>query len=106
MSRKKRQDFIAEIRAKQRNTVWPEMQANSRAVDSLVFKGDPNATPVQRIGIGLFGAFFVLAGIAFVVIGHDLHSVAYFLISFAGFLLGGLLLFNSVRGLRSKRTKG
>jgi hypothetical protein len=27
----KRQDFIEEIRVKQRNTVWPEMQANSRA---------------------------------------------------------------------------
>jgi hypothetical protein len=106
MRRKKQQDFIEEIKARQRNTVWPEMQANSRAVDSLIFKGDPNATPVQRIGIGLFGAFFVLAGIAFIGIGRDLHSVAPFLISFAAFLLGGLVLFNSLRGLRSKGTKG
>jgi hypothetical protein len=106
MSGKKRQDFIEEIRAKQRNTLWPEMQANSRAVDSLIFLGDRNATPVQRIGIGLFGAFFVLAGIAFIGIGRDLHSFAPLLISFAAFLLGGLVLFNSARGLGSKKTKG
>jgi hypothetical protein len=106
MRGKKRQDFIEEIRAKQRNTVWPEMQANSRAVDSLVFRGDPNATPVQRVGIGLFGAFFIMAGIAFIVIGHDRHSVVLFLVAVAWFLLGGLVLFNTVRGLRSKGTKG
>jgi hypothetical protein len=70
MGRRRRLDFIEEIKAKQRNTVWPEMLANSRAVDSLAFLGDRNATPVQRIGIGLFGAFFVLAGIAFIGIGR------------------------------------
>ena len=65
MGRRRPPDFIEEIKAKQRNTVWPEMQANSRAADSLIFLGDRNASPIQRIGTGLFGAFFVLAGIAF-----------------------------------------
>jgi hypothetical protein len=103
MGRRRPPDFIEEIKAKQRNTVWPEMLANSRAVDSLAFLGDRNATPVQRIGIGLFGAFFVLAGIAFIGIGRDLHSILPFLVSFVAFLLGGLVLFNAVRGMWSRK---
>jgi hypothetical protein len=81
MVRRRPPDFIEEIKAKQRNTVWPEMQENSQGVDSLIFLGDRNATPVQRIGIELFGTFFVLAGIAFIGIGRDLHSIAPFLLS-------------------------
>ena len=56
MGRRRPPHFIEEIKAKQRNTVWPEMQANSRAADSLIFLGDRNASPIQRIGFFIANA--------------------------------------------------
>jgi hypothetical protein len=32
-------------------------------VDSLLWKGAPNATRVQRIGIAIFGMFFLILGL-------------------------------------------
>jgi hypothetical protein len=99
---KKRQHFIEEIKAKQRNTVWPDTLVNSRAVDYLIFKGSKGATRLQRIGIALFGVFFMLAGVAFIGIGRESHSVLWIVISLAWFLLGMRVLINAFRGAWSK----
>jgi hypothetical protein len=102
MSTRRQRQFIEDIEAKQKNTVWPDMLVNSRAVDYLIFRGSRDATRVQRVGIALFGAFFLLAGIAFIGIAHDLHSIVPVFIAVLGFLLGGRLLSNAFRGFRTK----
>jgi len=48
-------DALEEIRARQRNTVWPDTLRNGRLADAFIWKGSPHATLVQRTGIGLFG---------------------------------------------------
>jgi hypothetical protein len=99
---KQHRHFIQDIGAKQRNTLWPDVLVNSRAVDYLVFKGSRDATRVQRVGIALFGAFFLLAGVSFIGIAHDLRSIVPLFIAAIAFLLGGRLLFNAFRGVWSK----
>src|SRR5580700_964371 len=55
--------FLDDVRAKQRNTVWPDTIRNGRSVDRLLWKGSPNATRVQRIGIAIFGMVFLILGL-------------------------------------------
>ena len=68
--------LIEEIKAKQRNTVWPDTLMNGRSVDEFLWKGSPDAPLVQRMGAWIFGLAFMLiavgviaAGLALVVFG-------------------------------------
>ena len=36
-------ESIEAIKAKQRNTVWPDTMVNSRGVDAFLWRGDPDA---------------------------------------------------------------
>jgi len=49
-----------DIEARQRNTVWPDTVRNSAIIDAFLWKGDPNAKPVQRIGLIILALFFLL----------------------------------------------
>jgi hypothetical protein len=49
-----------DIEARQRNTVWPDTFRNSAIIDAFLWKGDPNAKPVQRIGLIILALFFLL----------------------------------------------
>jgi hypothetical protein len=57
-------NFVEDIRASQRNTLWPDLLVNSRNVDKFLWKGSPNPTLVQTIAACLFGLTFFIAGIA------------------------------------------
>jgi hypothetical protein len=50
---------LREIEARQRSTVWPDTLRNGAVVDAFLWKGSPNATPIQRIGTGLVGLLFL-----------------------------------------------
>jgi len=91
------QEFIADIRARQSNVVWPDVVINGRRVDEPVWKGSPNATIVQRIGMGLFGFFFVALGVVMLSYGKGEGSVPAILISWVPLLLGARLLYNTFR---------
>jgi hypothetical protein len=58
-----------DIRARQRSTVWPDTLRNGRVVDSFIWKGSPDATLVQRIGIALFGFLFLCPALLLVRFG-------------------------------------
>jgi hypothetical protein len=49
-----------DIEAKQRNTLWPDTFRNSAIIDAFLWKGDPNAKPVQRIGLIILALFSLL----------------------------------------------
>jgi len=57
-------DFIAEVRDRQRNLVFPDTVVNGRRVTELFWKGSPDATLTQRIAVGLFGVAFTVIGLA------------------------------------------
>jgi hypothetical protein len=67
----KKERWEGELINRQRNIVFPDTVRNDRLVNELLWKGSPNATPVQRIGIAVLsiGPFCVAA--QFIGIGWD-----------------------------------
>jgi hypothetical protein len=97
-----RKRFIETIKAKQRNTVWPDPLINSRGVDAFLWKGSPDAPLVQRIGAWIFGLTFVLLGVVFVVIARNERSWIGIVVSIAPFLIGGRVFLNGFRKRKAK----
>ena len=98
------QTWIAQVEAKQRNLTWPDALRNSRGVDALFFKGNPDAPVVQRIGCWIFGCamFFVAAtGIA-EFIERRFRLLLIMSIVFA--LFGGWVLSRGFVGLRKNHS--
>jgi hypothetical protein len=54
---------LSEIEARQRSTAGPDTLRNGALVDAFLWKGSPNATPIQRIGTGLLGLLFLCPAI-------------------------------------------
>jgi hypothetical protein len=77
------EEFTDDIRASQRNIVWPGPLVNSRGVDAFLWRGSPNPTAVQRIGAWLFG--IVDTGCALILAAIAWHEGGSALI-----LLGGM----------------
>jgi hypothetical protein len=67
-------EMLKEIRRKQGAAKWPETLEAGRSVDEFLWKGDPRAKPVQRVGLAIYGvgflSFFVVA-IVLIVVGRD-----------------------------------
>ena len=61
-------EFIDEIRARQRNIVFPDTVRNGRSVDAFFWNGSPNPTLVQRIAAWLFCSVFICLGLAFILL--------------------------------------
>jgi len=55
-----------ELEARQRSYLWPDYLRATRNVFEFLWKGDPKAKPVQRIGLILFAFHFWVAGVFFV----------------------------------------
>jgi hypothetical protein len=65
MNHRNAQDrFIEDVRARQQNTLWLDVMVNGSSVDGPLWRGSPNATKVQRIGIAIFGLAFGCIGAA------------------------------------------
>jgi hypothetical protein len=91
------QKFIDEIRAKQRNIVFPDGLANGAAVDKFLLKGSPNPSLVQRVGAWLFGLIFLLVGVVFLGIARTNGSRLWAFVAFGFLLLGVKVFLNGFR---------
>jgi hypothetical protein len=89
--------LVRELRSRQKNIVWPDPLRNSRNVDEFLWRGSPNATPVQRLGATIFGVFFGAIGAANMDLGHEHHSTIQFLIGLLSSVLGLRILINAFR---------
>jgi hypothetical protein len=63
---------MEDIHARQRNIVWPDTLRNGRRVDAFLWRGSPDATPVQRIGAWLFGLAYL--GLSFFIFARHAGS--------------------------------
>jgi hypothetical protein len=88
---------IEEVRAKQRNTVWPDTIRNSRSVDAFFWKGSPDAPLVQRIGAWIFGLTFILVGLGWVDVAYERRSPVFGVLSIVWFAVGGKVFLNGFR---------
>jgi hypothetical protein len=104
-NRKKLNMLVEQVKAKQRNIVWPDTMINGRAVDEFLWKGSPDAPLVQRIAAWGFGVFFVLGSIAWLDAAFERHSVIVGVLSIAWFLLGGKVFLNGFRRRKAKASR-
>jgi hypothetical protein len=58
-----------ETEDKQKNILWEEGLRNGKSVDEFLWKGAPNAKPIQRAGLVIFGLTFWLIGVFIIAIG-------------------------------------
>jgi hypothetical protein len=93
----KQHQAIEDVRAKQRNTVWPDAMINSRSVDAFLWKGSPNAPLVQRIGAWIFGLTFILLGLGWVAVAYEKDDLVFGVLSIAWFAVGGKVFSNGIR---------
>jgi hypothetical protein len=56
-------DIREEIENKQKAILWEDARKGGRGVDAFLWKGDPYAKPVQRIGLIVFGAQFLFLAV-------------------------------------------
>jgi hypothetical protein len=94
--------FIDEVRARQRNIVFPDTVRNGRAVDAFFWNGSPNPTLVQRIAAWIFGLVFMGSGLLFLPMAAEVRDAehswigawVYTLIAVL-FILGGIKVFRN-----------
>jgi hypothetical protein len=90
--------LIEDVRARQRNTTWPDAMVNSSSVDELLWKGSPRATKVQRIGIAIFGLTFAFLGVIFEMIASQKDELVPVFVGLLLLALGTKLLLNAFKG--------
>ncbi|MGA3010399.1 MAG: hypothetical protein ABSD72_09070 [Terracidiphilus sp.] len=88
---------IEEVTGKQSNTLWPDTMKNSSGVDEFLWKGDPSAPLVQRIGAWIFGLVFILCGLAWFDAAYEKHSRVFGVLSIPWFFIGGRIFLNGFR---------
>jgi hypothetical protein len=65
-----------DLEDKQKNILWPDTLRNARGVDEFLWKGSPRPTVVQRVGLGIFGFFYLVGGVAlFLIISPTLPRI-------------------------------
>jgi hypothetical protein len=92
--------LIEEIKAQQKNTVWPDPLRNSANVDALLWRGSSDATRTQRIGILVFGIAFVLVGGAILLLAREHRSSIHLIVGLLFCALGARVTFNAFRRSR------
>jgi hypothetical protein len=99
--------LVDEVEFRQRNTTYPDLIVNASGSDELMWKGSPRMTRVQRVGVGIFGLVFLLAGVSIV---NEIYGRGDWWLSipiglaFAG--VGCKLLWNSIRKNASPKSVG
>jgi len=93
----RREPFEEEVRARQRNTVWPDPLRNSSSVDRLLWKGSPNATLLQRVGVAIFASAFLIAALNFGEMAYRKQSIFFFFFALFWAVISGRLFLNVFR---------
>jgi hypothetical protein len=97
-------ESIEEIRAKQRNLIWPDTLVNSRSVDKFLLRGSADASLVQRMAAWLWGLAFLAASALLLVAGRQFAGeggTGMLFLSIPVFFLGTKIFLNGFR--RPKR---
>jgi ABC-type dipeptide/oligopeptide/nickel transport system permease component len=104
MKSRRSSKFLDDVQARQRATIWPDTLRGGRAVDSFLWKGSPDATLVQRVGIAIFALAIIVLAFVGVFLGYAAafkHAawLSLFMFLFAFFLaaIGCKLLGNVFR---------
>ena len=90
--------LLEELEARQRNVDWQDTMRKGMSVDALLWRGSPEATSVQRVGIAVFGILFLSLGLFFVfALAPQIHSVLSVMIGILLAALGTRVTLNAFR---------
>ena len=88
-----------DVASRQKAVLFEDARRGGRSVDEFLWKGDPNAKPIQRAGLAVFGLMFLVLGtcLAAILFAHEgniskIIGAAFWLI---GFYIGTRLLLNA-----------
>ncbi|MFP5237971.1 MAG: hypothetical protein ACLGSD_18900 [Acidobacteriota bacterium] len=102
------EEVRADVGARQSNLLWEDAHKNGASVDGFLWKGDPNAKPIQRAGLVVFALAFLLLAILMGSIPFDgpgeEGSIGIFVISGLFLALSVRLFWNAFR--RKKKHQG
>ena len=90
-------ELIEDVKARQENTVWPDTLKNGSSVDAFLWRGDPDAPLVQRMGAWIFGITFILGGLGWLGAAFQRHWPVFGLLSTFWFFIGGKVFLNGFR---------
>lgn len=95
-----RNKLSSDIKARQRNILWPDTLRNGALVDAFAWRGSPNASCIQRIGTALFGLLFLCPAILLMRFGvlekgPALFRLLMFLLALPWIAIGCKLLRNA-----------
>jgi len=103
MGRRKNLDnFIGEMRARQRNIVFPDTVRNGRAADVFLWRGSAHPAIVQRIAAWMFGLVYAGLGLEFLYLAVKMRveggfSIGIVIVMFmsVSFVLLGIKVFRN-----------
>jgi hypothetical protein len=92
------EEIREEIEAKQRSVLFPDGLRAGKSVDDFLWKGDPNAKPIQRAGLVVFAVtFWIVGGFIIAISWAKDEGVACLVTS----LVGSAAVLISIRLLRN-----
>lgn len=77
-----------DVESRQRNTVWPDPMRNASTVDEYLWKGNPKAPTVQRVGAAIFGVMFLIFAGMFIYMAAEEKVWLLYLVSLAPGYIG------------------
>src|SRR5579875_3491740 len=89
------QPLHEDVEARQRNILPHDQLRNATGVDAFLWRGDPNASRVQRAGMIVFGSFFFVVFVGFLGIAIENHSVLWGLMSLVWLVVAARLFRNA-----------
>jgi hypothetical protein len=89
-------EMVDDLRARQRNTVFPDGRAGGGRLDALLWKGSDTLSGIQRVGIAFIGLFMVMIAVAFAAEAATDHSILWTSFAIGLLYVGARVLFNSI----------
>ena len=86
-----------DVERRQSNIIWPDSLRNATTVDGYLWKGNPKAPTVQRVGAVIFGALFLAFAAAFAYLAFYKSFKPLYLYTVALGYVGFRLLRNAFR---------
>jgi len=92
----KKFDVESDARRRQQGTLWHDAIRNGTSVDGFLWKGLPNATPIQRAGAIVWGIAFLICGFALLYMACERRFLPIVLIASIFAMAGWRVLSNGL----------
>lgn len=100
--RKDLDSYIEDIKARQRNLIWPDVLRGGRAVDEFLWKGASDAPLVQRIGAVILALVYIMVAVLIVDVAIEQGEWFIGVAAIFFFVAGAWFIRNALRKKKAK----